>query len=1263
MAFSQQARPLRGTAPHVGISQGTANGENGTEGTSGQWLLEWFPGFDIPIGLEGRAYLRRLLNHRRAEDPAACEALLAAHGIKLGRGVPGHTSNWGSMKVKELLHAAYLLGCWSAVERLCINFCQANGLKTEWIQELKAKGGRQSVTLANLQNYRKRFRDREKKRGQQQADPLPHSLVSPAETKESRITSGKHFEATSFLSRLEESSEQEAVIPSGQPDTPTSTTQAGTGKQGNRYVPSQPVSSSPAVFPCLGRSVGEGCFDSSTTVEEEAEHYLHPLDSFVHRGNQASPDVRERHLMESSGSGPIPHLLPSPEYESLGVPRRPQTKKRGSRGRITTSTRGKRKRSQANLMPRPAEMTEVTYTPTANIQNLQGSDETVQMQGKHNQKPCYFHQTPEPLESIHTHINSGKAGVVAPPLQALPQVMGQTTEPAPSNKVQWLPETNSPPSSSFLLLSYGEGERRFHLPQTQIYHENCFPPCINSNHPSSARDTSLTGCRLPIDRTNLNHPVESARLDTPCQESSTINLRQQVSPLKERSLNPAKTRERSCSSDSWRSGSSWSQSSQASSYSTCTTSTSSEEGDLSTPCSLGSWKQTNMKRRIAHQVNFAGKKPRHHQSFLSGEELRREETQPSSTIALVASSGSAVNSVVQKHQYSLPAVHQADTKTTAELYGASAIQSAYCSDNDAPQARLSKDTFPPDTAAGVSCSSYESSKDPPYGLQAAPSSDVPSLAERHTNRGVPNENDSFFSRTPALFSCDIESPLTQDGGVMATSASLLEATHPLAGREKTCIGRTGHTRDASGDQLTSSVPLSPLVSQRTVSVSLQEPRPHKGPPEGLAGLREGDFRSDTQHCFPPQSEFQESVHVPHFSVTSELKTIGGVGLSAGYYRPSLMTAQLLNPQCQSFERHAFPAARPNTDSGRLQEIRCSFGSRRHFPQHSSTVRYDSTCALNSNTSSQGHAKMKQSPFDVQTIPAFECGESGGAKHASEGCLMSPAKSGRGRIQQETCDNEYGATIQEATSSVHGAAQTKNHSGMLKCGSWESNLNSGQPAPRKGGAELCFLGPQISSCARSFEAHLQGTASEPLHLAGERTESSPAPDTVPELVKCRRRIIPDVPLIVDRDATAVSEEATDSIHPVEEVECSGRKGGLQHGSMIPLSSPTCNEGDSTLPFSMEFKESSYSVSCGRSRATPGWKLLPARCASVKTPAGVRKIVEAHTPETGGSLRRHTRELQGSHSSDCSRLLETRYQFCCGDPGQPATVHLTVSSHFI
>lgn len=50
------------------LLQGTATRGN----EDGPWLLEWFPGFDIPIGLEGRAYLRRLLNHRRAEDPAAC---------------------------------------------------------------------------------------------------------------------------------------------------------------------------------------------------------------------------------------------------------------------------------------------------------------------------------------------------------------------------------------------------------------------------------------------------------------------------------------------------------------------------------------------------------------------------------------------------------------------------------------------------------------------------------------------------------------------------------------------------------------------------------------------------------------------------------------------------------------------------------------------------------------------------------------------------------------------------------------------------------------------------------------------------------------------------------------------------------------------------------------------------------------------------------------------------------------------------------------
>lgn len=40
-------------------------------------LLQWFPGFDLPIGLKGRAILRRVLNQRRSLDAARCVRLPA----------------------------------------------------------------------------------------------------------------------------------------------------------------------------------------------------------------------------------------------------------------------------------------------------------------------------------------------------------------------------------------------------------------------------------------------------------------------------------------------------------------------------------------------------------------------------------------------------------------------------------------------------------------------------------------------------------------------------------------------------------------------------------------------------------------------------------------------------------------------------------------------------------------------------------------------------------------------------------------------------------------------------------------------------------------------------------------------------------------------------------------------------------------------------------------------------------------------------------
>ncbi|PHJ23636.1 hypothetical protein CSUI_002504 [Cystoisospora suis] len=291
------------------LLEGTASRGN----EDGEWLLEWFPGFDIPIGLEGRAYLRRLLNHRRAEDPAACEALLSAHGIKLGRGVPGHTSNWGSMKVKELLHAAYLLGCWSAVERLCINFCQANGLKTEWIRELKAKGGRQSVTLANLQNYRKRFRDSEKRKTQVSSE----SGCTITAQNEEDVGSVR---GSTVSHSLPEEMQQPSLA-------------HGQGAEGL----SGPAGSLPAPYTMTPRFAGVAAVGGAAEADRP-EHF-----------NCTEPTSFQK--TPPGSASPAPSTFRMPEYESLAGRRRP--KKRGSRAKTGPAAR-RRKTTQPAAPPEMA---------------------------------------------------------------------------------------------------------------------------------------------------------------------------------------------------------------------------------------------------------------------------------------------------------------------------------------------------------------------------------------------------------------------------------------------------------------------------------------------------------------------------------------------------------------------------------------------------------------------------------------------------------------------------------------------------------------------------------------------------------------------------------------------------------------------------------------------------------------------------------------------------------------------------------------------
>ncbi|GAB67966.1 hypothetical protein PCYB_125320 [Plasmodium cynomolgi strain B] len=113
------------------------------------YLIEWYPGFDIPIGTYGRAILRKALHQKRMTDVKMCDELLSSNGL-----FPTSRSTFGDMKIRDLYRAAHILGVWNVAEKYCLLACERNGYKREWIAMLKRSGVK--ITIKALKELRSR---------------------------------------------------------------------------------------------------------------------------------------------------------------------------------------------------------------------------------------------------------------------------------------------------------------------------------------------------------------------------------------------------------------------------------------------------------------------------------------------------------------------------------------------------------------------------------------------------------------------------------------------------------------------------------------------------------------------------------------------------------------------------------------------------------------------------------------------------------------------------------------------------------------------------------------------------------------------------------------------------------------------------------------------------------------------------------------------------------------------------------------------------
>lgn len=113
-------------------------------------IINWYPGFDIPIGTTGRAILRKALHQKRIRDIEKCDKLLVEHGLR-----PTTRSTFGDMKISELYLAAHLLEVWDVAEYQCLRTCVKSGYKLEWIYQLKQQGTR--ITTKALREIKDQY--------------------------------------------------------------------------------------------------------------------------------------------------------------------------------------------------------------------------------------------------------------------------------------------------------------------------------------------------------------------------------------------------------------------------------------------------------------------------------------------------------------------------------------------------------------------------------------------------------------------------------------------------------------------------------------------------------------------------------------------------------------------------------------------------------------------------------------------------------------------------------------------------------------------------------------------------------------------------------------------------------------------------------------------------------------------------------------------------------------------------------------------------
>ncbi|PFH32159.1 hypothetical protein BESB_021000 [Besnoitia besnoiti] len=1114
------------------------------------------------------------------------------------------------MKVKELLHAAYLLGCWSAVERLCINFCQANGLKTEWIRELKAKGGRQSVTLANLQNYRKRFRDSEKRRGQQPPELPPSWLCSPLEEKDRGAVA--HFGIPGTHLRVQNARKKEKP-PSCRSDASTAVNVPGVRSQATVHTQAKAVS--PA-FHSTGLSVGGQRAEPVGALADACDQYVDPQHAFLIRGYQRSPTPRGRPLVDTDGSTSASHMPPPVEYDCLGGVRRQRTKKRGSRARISAPTRGKRKRGETNALLRQMHMPDI---PLSNADNPPLLAEDPQAPAHAHQQLCYFVPPSAPAEQIMPVQVTGDMCRLSSSFDALPRSLDQTADTLSSGTLHWPAHNTCAPTSPFPFHPYG-ASGRLPVSSDKAIRDPYPPPCLSVKPPNSADAFITLGENRSLEPGNTVLPSQAARAAPAVPTPLTVVPPQGKRAHAEPSSCQSSPRERSCSTDSWRTESLYSHSSKSSSDSTSTTSTSSEEGELSSPCSTESWKTLYRKRRMARQVNFAGKKPRH--SKIPVDEPASTRTEVSLGPALSPMSSTIAAGRWQRPTSCSAVFNQADPKAAAVVSCPFTAQADCPNDTGAPRdPGWTHNALP--ALAGDSQLAYDDKRQSCfYSLPTLTPVRMPPSLERQSPGGdvigapFPPRNSQCPSSDPSV-------PTVVSGEGAQTSSSPVEARSTVADNG-TCEAKR-RLRAVSGERQTSSVFAD--ASHGDTQVSQPDPL-------------------HVQRCLPSYSAVHPPAKGPP-STSRENDRVGQSGFSAALRPPPLLNTRPHSAEGRNIQQPELcTTERPvpsKMDMGSEEEsARRLDYARPGFHIHSVTC--DSALGQHFSEANPLFRRHSRHTFDCEsTRPATEYSS-----------LPQTGAAGPGRPRAEKyygTDMPVVTSVAECKSGSCSGVQTKEMWKLALADSFQrangSDGNYTSLTPEKTSYHLCLMPPPhppLPDLAQMTE---------------ERSPTSSTPDATPVSVLRGQR----APANVLSDAGPnVAEKVVNCVGAATEAEYSGMTEGTTQVSIASTRcTPNTREARGRALAHTGCRESS-SFSCEPKPLACGWKGVPSTNPSANVAANAGPALQGEQLGKGLLVREPIREFSGRHISGNGGLLETRYQFCCGDPDQPATVRLTVRSPF-